>query len=692
MKTNLIHLLRQLMRRKWQTALLLLFTLFANSAYAQDPAQYGTPFAAVPNPMDVNLYQVNIRPFSSGSNLAGVTARLDQIKAVGTNVVYLMPVYPVGTDAKSKIASSTSPYSIKDFTSVGAEYGTLANLRTLVDGAHQRGMAVILDFAVNGTSWDHPWITQHPDWYNKDGSGNIARLANFPDVAGLNFSNSAMRTAMINAMRYWVFAANVDGFRCDFANNPPLDFWTQAINSLRGITSHKLLMFAEGDRRENFQVGFDFNFGDQFYYVALKPIHSGTSVSQIQTTTNYEYTYASGSQQVIRYTGNHDTSGDGTPLEIFGGTAGVMANFVVCAYMRGVPFLYGGQEVAFAQRINWPYDQVDIDWSQNANVTAEFTKVLNFRTASTAIRRGAMTNYSDNNICAFTKTNGSEKVVVLVNLRGGNSTYTIPSALAGSYKDAYSGNASSLSSGAQLNMGAYQYIVLTNQGAGTSVAVAGVSLSPTSATIAVNGTQQLTATVSPSNATNKTGTYTSSNTNIATVSSTGLVTGKASGSATITVTTQDGNKTANAAITVTGGGSGSTTYYQIVNRYQSNSYLYDAGNGKVAYGSNPSGNNYQWARVDAGNGYYLLKNRGTGKLMNVESQNGSVEATTANTAWYSAMWQSATATDGFIYIQNRWKPDQWVHLENLNGYAQYANPQTGWYSAMWKFVNPVTGP
>ncbi|WP_158798865.1 alpha-amylase family glycosyl hydrolase [Pedobacter sp. L105] len=606
MTTTNLYCWSRFLQRGLQTFLLFLLAFIAQTSYAQDPAQYGTPFASVPNPMDVNLYQVNIRAFSSGSNLPGVTARLDQIRALGTNVIYLMPIYPVGTDSRSKIASSTSPYSIKDFTSVGTEYGTLSDLRALVDGAHNRGMAVILDFAVNGTSWDHPWITQHSDWYNKDASNNITQLATFADVAGLNFANTSMRTAMINAMRYWIFAANVDGFRCDFANNPPLDFWTQAISNLRGITTHHLLLFAEGDRRENFQTGFDYTFGDQFYYQALKPIHNGTSVAQLQTSIDYEYTYATGTQQVMHYTGNHDTSGDGTPLEIFGSTAGVMANFVVCAYMRGVPFLYGGQEVAFSQRIPWPYDSVNIDWTLNPSVTAEFTKVLNYRTSSTAIRRGTMTNYSNTNVCAFTKISGAEKVVVLVNLRGSSSTYTIPSNLAGSYNDAYSGSAVTLTSGAQNTLAAYQYMVLTNQSGGT---------------------------------------------------------------------------------TPTG-----TTYYQIVNRYQANNYLYDAGNGKVAYGTTPNTNNYQWTRVDAGSGYYLLKNRATGNLMHVEDQNGNVEATTANTTWYSAMWSTAAATDGWSYIQNRWQTNEWIHIENLTGFAQYAGAQTGWYSAMWQFVNPVTVP
>src|ERR1700761_9138561 len=69
------------------------------------PAQYGTPYNSVPDPRDVTMYQVNMRAFSSSHNFQGVINRLDSIKALGANVIYLMPVYPVGT-----LKSSNSPY------------------------------------------------------------------------------------------------------------------------------------------------------------------------------------------------------------------------------------------------------------------------------------------------------------------------------------------------------------------------------------------------------------------------------------------------------------------------------------------------------------------------------------------------------------------------------------------------------
>lgn len=435
----------------------LFFLLFTGIAlYAQDPAQYGTPYTGVPDSRDANIYQVHIRPHSAAGNLAAVTADLDRIKALGINVLYLMPIYPYGTDSRS----SASPYCIKNFKAVGSEYGSLTDLRNLVNAAHSRGMAVILDWVANQTSWDHAWITQHPDYYVQN-NGVIQQLSTYADVAALNFNSTAMKTAMIDAMRYWIFAANIDGYRCDFTDSSPAAFWTQAISNLRGISSHKLLMFAEGTFPQNFTSGFDMTFGFKWYGDAIKAVRSGASVAQLQTVTNTEYTSANASQQVARYTANHDTETSETAMNVFGGHDGVIANFLVSAYMRGVPFLTSGQEADFNQVIPWPYTTVKINWS-NTTAKNDFTKILNFRNSSVAIRRGTMTNYSNTNVCAFTKTSGSEKVIVLTNLRGSSSTFVVPAAMAGSYKEVYTGATINLTSGATMTLNPFQYLVVTN--------------------------------------------------------------------------------------------------------------------------------------------------------------------------------------------------------------------------------------
>ena len=145
----------------------------------------------MPSREDAVIYQVNIRAFSQGGNLAGVTARLDSIKAVGANVVYLMPIYPVGQATGTH--PDNSPYAVKDYRAVNPEFGTLADLRTLVDAAHQRGLSVMLDWVANHTSWDNAWIASHPDWYLQNAAGVIQIPPNYELTTTWPSSISAMR-------------------------------------------------------------------------------------------------------------------------------------------------------------------------------------------------------------------------------------------------------------------------------------------------------------------------------------------------------------------------------------------------------------------------------------------------------------------------------------------------------------------
>jgi glycosidase len=75
----------------------------------------------------------------------------------------------------------------------------------MVKIAHSKGMYVILDWVANHTAWDNQWITDHPDWYTHDASGKIIPpVADWSDVAELNYNNKEMRDAMIDAMKFWV--------------------------------------------------------------------------------------------------------------------------------------------------------------------------------------------------------------------------------------------------------------------------------------------------------------------------------------------------------------------------------------------------------------------------------------------------------------------------------------------------------
>lgn len=419
-----------------------------------DPVQYRTPFTGVPDARDAVIYQVNIRSFSSTRNFQGVIARLDSIKALGVNVIYLMPIYPVG-----ELKSVNSPYCVKDYKAVNTEFGTLADLRVLIDGAHSRGMSVILDWVANHTSWDNAWMNTL-SWYVQNTSGVVQSPNGWTDVAQLNFKNTEMRKAMIKAMKYWVFTANCDGFRCDYADGPPADFWKQAIDTLRNIKTHKLLMLAEGTRSDHFASGFNYTFGFRFYDQMKTVFSTNQAATNFNNLNTAEYSGAGETNAVVRYITNHDVnSSDGTPLDLFGGKTGSIAAFVVAAYMKGVPMIYNGQEVGTSYRLTFPFTGTTINWNQNQPMVEEYKKIIEFRNSSVAIRRGTVTSYSNSNICAFTKISGSESVLVFSNLRNTNSSIALPSEITSAiWKNAFTNETVTLTN--PLNLSPYQYLVL----------------------------------------------------------------------------------------------------------------------------------------------------------------------------------------------------------------------------------------
>ncbi|MDT8401668.1 MAG: alpha-amylase family glycosyl hydrolase [Bacteroidales bacterium] len=376
--------------------------------------QHGIPFKNVPDPRDVTMYQVNIRTFSKEGNFEGVTSRLDSIKALGCNVIYLMPIYPVG-----ELKAINSPYCIKEYTEVNKEFGSLEDLRILVEKAHSKNMAVILDWVANHTSYDNSW-TKNKSWYLLDSLGKIISPPGmgWNDVAQLNFSNQDMRDEMIKSMKYWILAANVDGFRCDYADGPPYEFWKQALDTLRNIPDHKLLMMAEGRRSDHYKAGFDFTFGFRFFSTLKRIFERGRSVKSIEELNISDYEGATEGQQIIRYTSNHDVnSSDGTPLDLFGGEKGSMAAFLIAAYMKSVPMIYNGQEVGTPYRLTFPFTSTTIDWSLNPDLTAAYKKIIAFRNESVPIRRGDLTSFCTDDICAFIKEYDEEEVLVIINCR-----------------------------------------------------------------------------------------------------------------------------------------------------------------------------------------------------------------------------------------------------------------------------------
>jgi len=424
----------------------------------EGPKQYGVPFANVPVPEDVVMYEVNTRAFSAAGNFQGIIDRLDNIKALGVNTIWLMPIHPVG---KLKSAGGLgSPYAVQNYLEVNPEFGDLAKLRELVEKAHTKNMAVIIDWVANHTAWDNPWIT-NKSWYTQDASGNIIIPAgtNWQDVADLNFNNFDMRKAMINAMKYWVLEANIDGFRCDAVDFVPTDFWTKAIAELKKIEGRELILLAEGGKPENFTAGFQMNYAWDFYTNMIQVYNESKAATSIFTTHTAEYNSIPAGAMKLRYTTNHDQSAwEATPVELFGGTQGALSASVVTIFTSAVPLLYSSQEVGQSELLPF-FTRDPIDWSANSSMTSEYEKLLSLYTSSEVFRKGTLQSVSTADAAIFKRTLNSEEYLVLVNVRNAEKSVDLHASLQNTtWTDAFEETPVSLST--SITLQPYEYRIV----------------------------------------------------------------------------------------------------------------------------------------------------------------------------------------------------------------------------------------
>jgi glycosidase len=401
------------------------------------------------------IYEVNLRAFSQEGTIQGVIARLDSIKSLGVNIIWLMPIHPVGI-----LKGINSPYCIRDYTAIGTEYGTINDMKSLVDSAHAKGMGVIMDWVANHTAWDHPW-TKIPGFYTVNQSGAIVHPpgTNWTDVADLNFDNPKMRDSMISAMKWWINECDIDGFRCDYADGVPVDFWRNAIYALDSVKS-SLLFLAEGTRGDHFSSGFDLIFSWN-YYSTLKSVYSGATAMNLTSTHVSEYNSVPKGKHRLRFTTNHDESAwDNSPIQIFKGINGALSASAITIFLEGVPLLYSGQEVGRSSKTPF-FSKSPINWNENPLMLAAYKDMMNIFKKHDVARRGENILYPYKDAICFKKIYQGKEMLIMVNVRNQQTQISLPIALQHTYwKDALSNTNDTLIT--TVTLSPYQYRILMN--------------------------------------------------------------------------------------------------------------------------------------------------------------------------------------------------------------------------------------
>ena len=309
------------------------------------------------------IYQVNVRQFSDEGTFAAVETQLDRLSELGVDILWLMPIHPIGVEGRKGTLGSY--YAVQDYCAVNPEFGTLEDFDHFLAAAHEKGFKVILDWVANHTGRDHAWTRDHKDWYHLDENGDLATQYDWTDIAHLDYVNHPeVYDAMESQMQFWI-DRGIDGFRCDVASEVPTDFWDKAFADFREQRPDGLFFLAEAETPALQKDAFD-------AYYAWQQMHLWYDLAAGKKNANdladfyVKYADATGMPAgtwAMNFVSNHDqNSWTGTNLEMYGPA---MKQFAVLTFMLpGIPMLYNGDEIGLPKRLEF-FEKDPIDWSRD---------------------------------------------------------------------------------------------------------------------------------------------------------------------------------------------------------------------------------------------------------------------------------------------------------------------------------------
>lgn len=364
------------------------------------------------------VYEMNIRQYTPEGTFAAAQEHLPRLKELGVDIVWLMPIYPIGV--KERKGTLGSYYAISDYCATNPEFGSLEDFDNFVKEAHKLDLRVVLDWVANHTSPDAKWINECPaDWYVRDSLGNTVVNYDWYDIAELNYDNRAVWDEMKKSMHFWM-ERGIDGFRCDMACEVPLEFWQETIAELRAKYP-SIYMLAEGEEPKlHSQCDFNSSYAWELHHLMNAIARGEKGVSDLLAYIEKDSQRHPENAFRLMFTSNHDeNSWAGTEFERMGDAAKVMA-VLTFTLPNSQPLIYTGQEMGWNKRFEFfEKDHIPV-WEENEY--GEFYKwlidVKHNNPALAAGEKGGEFNVisSDNNTLVFTRTLLDNEVKVTAQL------------------------------------------------------------------------------------------------------------------------------------------------------------------------------------------------------------------------------------------------------------------------------------
>ncbi len=367
------------------------------------------------------MYEVNIRQYSEAGTFKAFEADLPRLQELGVDILWLMPIHPISETLRK--GSLGSYYAISDYQAVNPEFGTMTDFEDLLSTAKELGFTVILDLVINHTGWDHPWITEHPEYYTQvDGEIIHPQGTDWTDVADLNHANEALVDELAEMTAFWI-EKGVDGYRADVAGSVPNHVWEAVDDAVRAVNSDAFLLAEDNSRFDWFNI-FNTNYGGwhllhEMHQIAESNADETGLINYLNVTHDR---YLSGSFPLL-FTTNHDVnSWEGTHALRMGDLYPVMR--MLTFTLPGMPLIYNGQEAD--QETSLAFFEKDvIAWGEYSHSEA-IRSLIELRDANPALyaTNTVQSTYiledMNEHVFSFVRTTPdfSNQVLVVANLTG----------------------------------------------------------------------------------------------------------------------------------------------------------------------------------------------------------------------------------------------------------------------------------
>jgi glycosidase len=334
-----------------------------------------------------NIYEINIRQFSTEGDFNGVIKQLPRLKTMGVEIIQLLPVTPIGLEGRRMNESDLGSLdAVRHYVETNPEFGQLADFKKLVQSAHAQGMKVLVDWMSSYTARDHEWANYHPSFYEKQPNGDFVSFDGRTDVIKLNYIEDELRDSMIASMKFWINQTDIDGFRCLQAELTPIDFWARCLSELNQLKK-QLIFLAESENLSLHEVGFHATCGWSIA-AEMKKIAKGSMSVQAweEWLFDQQKELPINSMRYLFTSNSYLNAQEGTEMERFGNAATMLAVFTQ-TFPKSIPMIYNGQEIPLRQRLS-AFTRDSILWNGYA-MTGLYQRLNRLRRTTPALAADA---------------------------------------------------------------------------------------------------------------------------------------------------------------------------------------------------------------------------------------------------------------------------------------------------------------